>query len=127
VARQYARRAYCAECRYFFGSGSPSRPCPDCGSESRRGYGSRVASAGVRAETRGVARWKVRRRGNRPALEVVHGTEPHQLSGELRDVDRVVDHMNDRYRERITGPDGTVLRDVDEPLSKHHGRGSAKG
>ena len=33
----------------------------------------------------------------------------------------MVDRKNDRYRERITTPDGEVVRDVDEPLSEHRG------
>jgi len=39
---------------------------------------------------------------------------------------QVIDWLNNRYKERIVAPDGTVLRDVDHPLTEHQGRGSAK-
>jgi len=39
---------------------------------------------------------------------------------------QVIDWLNDRYKERVVAPDGTVLRDVDHPLTEHQGRGSAK-
>jgi hypothetical protein len=40
---------------------------------------------------------------------------------------QIVDRLADRYFERVVDPDaGEVLRECDEPLSQHTGRGSAK-
>lgn len=40
---------------------------------------------------------------------------------------RVIDRRNNRYQEKIEDPEtGEVLRDVDEPLSDHIGRGDAR-
>lgn len=40
---------------------------------------------------------------------------------------RLIDRRRNRYVERIADPEtGEVVRDVDEPLSEHRGRGSAK-
>jgi hypothetical protein len=120
-----ARGAYCANCHYAFGEGSPPCPCPTCGSESRHVYGSAHMSIGVCMTAAGLRREKHRRPGQRPTLEIVHGTELHHATGELREVDRVVDHVHNRYKERITGPDGYVIREIDEPLTEHWGRGTA--
>jgi hypothetical protein len=38
----------------------------------------------------------------------------------------VVDREGDHYSERITDEAGNVVREVDEPLSDHHGHGAAK-
>jgi hypothetical protein len=40
---------------------------------------------------------------------------------------QIVDRPNGRYVKRISDPEtGAVVRDVDERLSKHTGRGAAK-
>lgn len=40
---------------------------------------------------------------------------------------RILDRDNNRYVEKVVDPEtGEVLRDVEEPLSEHQGRGSAK-
>ena len=41
-------------------------------------------------------------------------------------MERTIDRRNDHYRERIVDSEGNVVRDVDEPLSEHRGRGDAK-
>lgn len=62
---------------------------------------------------------------SRPAQEQWSGD---QLSadGVWRDRQRIVDREKNRYVERVTDPDGSVVRDVDEPLDEHLGRGSDK-
>jgi hypothetical protein len=62
----------------------------------------------------------------RYAVEEWFGEDLHRDSGEWRNRTRIVDRKNDRYREHIVSPDGTVVRDVEEPLSDHLGRGSAR-
>lgn len=52
--------------------------------------------------------------------------ELHRESGEVRHVVREIDRAGNRYYERITDPHGNVVREVDEPLSEHRGRGSAR-
>lgn len=46
--------------------------------------------------------------------------------GTRRDRQRVVDREHNHYIERVTDEDGTVIRDVDEPLDDHQGQRSAK-
>ncbi len=50
----------------------------------------------------------------------------HRLQRFIRK-QRTLDRDNDRYAEKVVDPEtGEVLRDVEEPLSEHQGRGSAK-
>jgi len=73
-------------------------------------------------------RWRLRWPDGRGgwAYEKVEGPNFYRESGEMRSLLRIIDHAGDRYRELIVGPDGTVHRDVDEPLSQHTDRGSAR-
>lgn len=41
-------------------------------------------------------------------------------------LERRIDRENDRYYERILDNRGNVIREIDEPLSQHQGRGRAK-
>ena len=52
--------------------------------------------------------------------------EVPSADGVWRERRRLVDRENNRYTETITDPDGTVIRDVDEPLAEHTHRGSDK-
>jgi NAD-dependent SIR2 family protein deacetylase len=62
----------------------------------------------------------------KPFREQTSGEDYHQDTGEWRQVSRLVDRENDRYAERIIDVAGNVVREVDEPLSQHRGRGAAK-
>jgi hypothetical protein len=72
-------------------------------------------------------RLKHKRAGiKRPLVEMRSGAAASQIHPPFVSKDQVIDRENDRYRERVVTEDGEVIRDVDEPLSKHQGRGSAK-
>jgi hypothetical protein len=127
MADESLRGAYCANCRYAFAEGQSATPMPDVRQRlSRHVYSSARASIGATTTSSAVRREKHRRRGQKPALEIVHGVELHRDSGELREVDRVVDRVNNRYSERVTASDGTVLVDQSHPLTEHQGHGAAQ-
>jgi hypothetical protein len=63
-------------------------------------------------------------RRRRRSIRIQDGYK-RQSDGGLATVFRVIDKANDRYRETVKR-DGVTLRDVDEPLRDHRGRGSAK-
>jgi hypothetical protein len=70
---------------------------------------------------------KHKRPGNRkPIAESFSGSQLRKADGDYVDKERLIDRENDRYKERVVTEDGEVLRDVDEPLRVHQGRGSAK-
>jgi hypothetical protein len=71
---------------------------------------------------------KHKRPGHKKAIyESVTGDDLHRNSGEWNKITREIDRENNRYSETIVNPiNGKVLRQVDEPLSEHTGRGSAK-
>jgi hypothetical protein len=63
-------------------------------------------------------------------VEVLSGQEFSKSTGRVVDKTRTIDksdRSNMRIRERVVVPEtGEVLRDVDEPLREHTGRGAAK-
>lgn len=66
-------------------------------------------------------------------LDAVYAVRRPDAKGIQRAFDRcvacrrpVVDRENKRYVERVMVPDGSIVRDVDEPLDEHLGRGSDK-
>jgi hypothetical protein len=71
---------------------------------------------------------KARRKpGDKPFREGKYGDDLYRKTGKWNELERTIDRANDRYREKITDPEtGDVIRDLDEPLSKHRGRGDAK-
>ena len=121
-------KSYCGECRTPLDE-SPStsvedrEPCPRCGSTSRF-VSVHVTERITVHESIGL---KARHAsGRKPFREVKSGDDLHRDTGEWRTVHRVIDRENNHYDEVVTGPDGRVLREVHEPLSKHTGRGAAK-
>jgi hypothetical protein len=63
----------------------------------------------------------------KPFLEVKSGDDFHRDTGTFNDLERIIDRRNDRYHERIVDKEtGAVIREVNEPLSDHVGRGLAK-
>ena len=125
----------CGECGLLLeeaGSTAPSdrTPCPDCGSLKRKFE--------VHIEARASAEvglgLKQKRPGlKRPVVEEVKRPETFRKTGARHRVERVIDRSDSdpekwRYREKIIDvATGEVVREVDEPLKDHTGRGSAKG
>lgn len=63
---------------------------------------------------------------SRPSIEVKAVPEHNRDRGGQVHVERIVDREKDRYIERITDYEtGEVIRECDEPLSKHVNRGNA--
>ena len=52
--------------------------------------------------------------------------EQRQSDGTWASVHQVVDRSTHRYRKQVVRDDGTVVRDVDEPLQEHRDRGDAR-
>lgn len=98
--------------------------CPTCGSQARS------FSLQVRETLtfRGKTGLKHKRPGyKKPILESVSGDDFCRATGQWNKLAREIDRKNNRYKEVIINPEsGEVLRQCDEPLSEHVGRGSAK-
>lgn len=60
----------------------------------------------------------------RRTIQIRYG-DRRQSDGTSAKVYRLVDKANDRYIEKVERIDG-VVRDIDEPLTEHQGRGSAR-
>jgi hypothetical protein len=100
-------------------------PCPTCGSIAR----AFAVNLTDKAEVHDGLTYKARHGDvgkGRPYREAYTGFDYHRDTKEWRQVSRVVDRERDRYTERIVDAAGNVVREVDEPLSQHRGRGVAK-
>jgi hypothetical protein len=103
------------------------QPCPRCGSLSRSHRVELKDSVGFHESLRYIAK-RPGFRSSGKSRPFVEGFSGDHLSddGTWAKVIRVIDRLAKRYREHVTLADGTVTRDIDEPLSDHFGRGSAK-
>jgi len=100
------------------------KPCPVCGSTARN-YNVSVRLSTIRGWLLGL---KHKRPGHKkPVYESKSGDELYRDTGQWHKISREIDRENNRYRERIVDPKtGEVIRECDEPLTEHQGRGSAK-
>ena len=129
-------RCFCGNCgREMAGerhvSGEARVPCPSCGSLGRNFTAVFTATVEVGSCMEYKARSSAGEVGGlsnrRVFCEGRVGQYPSSCTREgWADVDRVIDRKNDLYKERVVAPDGSVLRDVEERLSDHQCRGSAK-
>ncbi len=103
------------------------QPCPACGSTKRR-TDELVADGlviGTDIHTKGYAGGVSRKKGLK--FESKDGDSMSTARGRFMKRCQLVDKQNNRYVKKVIDPaSGEVLRDVDEPLSDHTGRGSAK-
>lgn len=102
-------------------------PCPTCASVARLVKVHAHDEVSIRVDSGLKKRTPGFKSGgrSRPAQEQWSGAEK-SADGVWRERQRVVDRENNRYVERVTDPDGTVIRDVDEPLDQHLHHGSDK-
>jgi hypothetical protein len=106
-----------------------SQVCPSCGSSAL--FVAITASDSLRVDAREflVLKQGRMRKKNRwlPEREVYRGDSLHRNTGRWSILERTIDRLVDRYTEHIWNREtGERIRDVDEPLSKHGSRGSAR-
>ncbi len=102
-------------------------PCPGCGSIGEISIGFDEGMTIRESARLQVKSPKGPNGGMREVRDLTTGSyrdATGQFVEKLRDIDKTA--VPPRYRERVVGADGTVIRDVDEPLEKHQGHGSAK-
>ena len=87
------------------------------GQESRVEHGRLLAKA--------KSRFSPRRKG-RHEREELRGSE-YSVDGEVMLKVRIIDRTNDRYLETVTNErTGEIVRHIEEPLSRHTNRGTAR-
>jgi hypothetical protein len=119
---------WCGEC------GDPLDEAPDLPFEQREpcvrcGTTTRMIAAEASLKVGGFVSFKLLHRRPRVSgwlAEHFQGREQRKSVGDFVEKFRLIDRENNRYIERIVIQDGTVLRDVDEPLTDHSDHGSAK-
>ena len=119
----------CGECdRELDEAGSVSvenhTPCPGCGS-MRRMF---ALSLGGSITPRGFLRGRAFHSGSRKWFaQIETGSSLFHETGRWHRLERLIDRARNWYREHITDTaTGQVIRHVEEPLTDHTGRGSAK-
>jgi hypothetical protein len=119
----------CANCGNTLHEGDEGVPsnlprCTRCGSPLQE------VSVGFEDEAHAYELWKLKAKETgfkKPTLERVAGDELFRKTNTWHRIARLVDRKNDQYYELVTNPaTGEVIRECEEPLSHHIGRGSAK-
>lgn len=99
------------------------QPCPVCGSKSR------LTKVGIDSSFRPEGHLSYRHRSpgtGRWLTERVEGASFYKATGVWHTLSRLIDRIAGRYKERVVNEKGEVIREIDDPLSEHRGRGSAK-
>ena len=98
--------------------------CPKCGSTSLD-FNVNVSS---KVKLRSMIGFKFRVQGaKKPSTEFKEGSELHRDTGKWRKLRREINRDKNRYYEEIIDEEaGATIRLVDEPLTDHKNRGSAK-
>lgn len=105
-------------------AGEPRSPCPLCGCSTRQFANVLQDSLGFMEHLRAKGRHAG---SNKVAFDVRSGASYYRKDGVWHHLVRNIDHVNNRYTETVTVlKTGELVRKVDEPLSEHTGRGSAK-
>lgn len=114
----------CANCDADLSAGSDEPPCPYCGSEERNLFVHVQEEVQIGESVAGT----VRKQGasGRPAQHFQSRDDFKHSSQEWVRLERLINREDDRYYEKIVDKNGNVIREVDEPLSQHRGRGAAK-
>jgi hypothetical protein len=131
MAENQSMQVYCQDCREPLNeptySGGQRPPCPHCGSLKRRLDINIVEKIVPHDSLRAKGKHPKRTGKKKVGFESFSGDELHKKTRKWFKKERLVDHDNDRYMEKITDPvTGEVVRFCDEPLSQHQGHGSAK-
>jgi hypothetical protein len=120
-------RTFCYACRQFLseaGEECPDGPCPKCGNDTRVSY---PPGQEFRIVAGGFSLTSKPPRGGRWVSKGIEKYSHYRATGEHHFIQRTIDRISNRYYERIINTEtGEVVRCVDEPLTDHQGRGSAK-
>ena len=99
-------------------------PCPQCGSLVRaitQNIEDKITvsdSFTAKAKSLGI---------KRPTIEISGGSDLYKSENKLVHKERVIDRKHNSYHEKVVDPKtGEIIHEVEEPLSKHTGHGSAK-
>jgi len=102
-------------------------PCPHCGSELRQINVSVTDEVQIKEQIGVKAKDATKTGKQKIRIEQLIGDDQHRKSGKWYKKVRVIDRENDRYLEEVVDPDtGEMIHRCEEPLSQHHGHGSAK-
>jgi hypothetical protein len=98
-------------------------PCPECGSRTRSMRPDGPTAGRIMLGLTALKRPGEKRHG----IEERHGDSLQVSTGRWVRRHRVINRRTNRYHEKIIDEETReVIREVDEPLTNHQGRGNAK-
>jgi hypothetical protein len=124
-------RAVCGDCaaqlsRNWIHEKEP-QPCARCGSLKKSIEVNLVDNLEFHHNERAKLRDPACSARKNPRIDSFSGYDLRKSDGRWIKKDRVIDKINNLYKEHIQDPKtGEIVRDVEEPLSDHVGHGSAK-
>ena len=104
-------------------------PCPNCGSKKQTVTLSFSENSNLqfKESLRGKVKDITKMGKDKLRKDFFTGDDLHRKSGKWYKKDRCIDKENDQYKETVVDPEtGEVIHHCEEPLSEHHGHGSAK-
>lgn len=120
-------RTFCYACRQLIseaGNDCSDSPCPKCGNLTRVSY---PPGQEFRLVAGGISITSKPPKGGRWEAKSIEKHSHYKATDEHHFVQRTIDRISNRYYERIVNTEtGEVVRCVDEQLTDHQGRGSAK-
>ena len=117
---------HCGACDYFFNDSENSEGLPDC---PKCGFSVKtIFPLGQVGRLQGALCIKsIPPEGGRWISKSESKHSHFKRDDEQHYIERVIDRGNNHYYERIINKEtGEVVREVEEPLTEHQGRGSAK-
>ncbi|MBR3675876.1 MAG: hypothetical protein IKN71_01940 [Alphaproteobacteria bacterium] len=120
-------KSTCDDCGKEFDSTENS--CPKCGSKNITKHicFTENVPLNIRDRVKAKAKDDTLPSKKKVVFEYRQGFEESQSteSGYVQK-ERLIDHINDKYKEVVADEDGKVIHHCEESLSKHQGHGSAK-
>lgn len=96
--------------------------CPKCGSVEKAKFLNLNDNIGMHSSVEG----KVRDLQKKLKYHFKIGEDLFRKTKQWNYLERIIDWTNNFYKELIKDKTGNIIKNVSEPLSKHHGHGSAK-
>jgi hypothetical protein len=119
----------CGDCGQFLPENASTpienrKPCPRCGSAKRAVSVDIQATVSLQSKLGLKARHA---KSGRPFMEQMVGDDLQRKTGKWMRIRRVIDRVNNWYREIIHDPTtGKIVHQTEEPLTEHKGHGDAK-
>ena len=106
---------------------NPNNVCPKCGGSAKTINMGVQDTLDIRESLKAKLKDPSLPSHKNPRVEVFTGDDLRKSDGEWMKKERVIDKINDQYKEVVINPKtDEVIHHSEEPLSEHYGHGSDK-